>query len=267
MSGTGFGLSWPRVFLAWNVTVLAVLVWLLWLRQGANVIGDIDDPIGGAFPIIVPWAGALGGATKSLMGTVRHAHDWETRWNLWHVARPILGAITGSVAFVLVVVVLKAAGGEDVELQDTAIAMAMAFSIAFLVGYKEQYFLEMVSKVAEVLFATGDTPAPGDVFSLAPGALDFGEVPVNTAATRTATVTVTPGTRVAPLGPQDPVVAQQGNEFTAAAAVAPAALGVTTQDVVVTFSPTAPGTYQGTVTVTVGGSAKTVALRGTGRQP
>src|SRR3954462_8607766 len=96
--------------IGWLVILLALLIlyWRDWW-----LLSELTDPLGGLMPLIVPWAGALGGVTVSLMGTARHSRDWDGQWNLWHALRPFLGAVAGTVAFLIVVIVLRLAGGME----------------------------------------------------------------------------------------------------------------------------------------------------------
>lgn len=199
------------------------------------------------------------------MGTVRHTHDWDNRWNAWHLARPVLGAVTGSVAFAFVVVVIKTAAGPSAEVQDSSSAIATAAAIAFLVGYKEQHFLDLLARVAEVLLANGEVDQAGDPFTVSPTSLDFGSVVTGTARVRTVQVTVAPGRTIEALTDADLDVQPADGVFTAAPVPAPAALGATSQAVSVTFAPTGTGTRTATLTIR-GDASRTVQLSGSGAQ-
>src|SRR6266496_710477 len=56
------------------MTVLAVL--LLGRLYGWFRLDTLPDPVGGMVPLVVPWAGALGGLGISFVGLVRHVGDW-----------------------------------------------------------------------------------------------------------------------------------------------------------------------------------------------
>jgi hypothetical protein len=51
------------------------------------------------------WFGALGGVIISLKGVYDHAVGrdaaWDNRFDLWHFGRPVSGAVTGLVTYVL----------------------------------------------------------------------------------------------------------------------------------------------------------------------
>jgi hypothetical protein len=124
--------------------------------------------IGGVLPVIVPWAAALGGVTNALYGLVFHwsqyrgdtaagqaaAADQRWRWSAFYPTRIILGAIFGTVATLIVVYVTK-----SVEIGTGVISGAgivVLFVIAFVVGFRQDYFKELIKRVAAIILATPD---------------------------------------------------------------------------------------------------------------
>ena len=97
----------PRWLLGLQILylVLLVAIGLVYVHQPA-VHRFLPDPAG-PVPLGVPWWGALGGITISLTGMFRHARRWESSYVAWHVARPFLGAIVGSVGFLVFIVVIS----------------------------------------------------------------------------------------------------------------------------------------------------------------
>jgi hypothetical protein len=50
------------------------------------------------------WMGALGGVVISLKGVYEHSHaldPWKNSYNLWHIGRPVSGAISGLIVALL----------------------------------------------------------------------------------------------------------------------------------------------------------------------
>ncbi|WP_298384506.1 hypothetical protein [Ferrimicrobium sp.] len=112
----------------------------------------LPDPVG-AVPLAVPWWGALGGVTISLTGIFRNAKDWDKSYEHWHIARPFLGAVVGSVGFLVFIVVIRATGTNVASSSPTSRA---AFDlIAFLVGYREQVFRQLLKRAADALLSPG----------------------------------------------------------------------------------------------------------------
>ncbi len=72
----------------------------------------------------------------------------------WHVARPFLGAILGSVGFLVFIVVIKATGNTSSTATTTE---RDAFElVAFLVGYREEVFRQLLERATAFLLAPGD---------------------------------------------------------------------------------------------------------------
>ena len=74
----------------------------------------------------------------------QHAHEWDgARYAYWHLARPVLGLVTGSVAVLILLFVLRAMSGggagavavDPTKPYDGA-AQAFMFVVAFVVGYR-----------------------------------------------------------------------------------------------------------------------------------
>ncbi|GAA5021067.1 hypothetical protein GCM10023258_10160 [Terrabacter aeriphilus] len=129
-------------------------------------------------PLWVPWAGALGGVTISLVGVVTHTHDWKAlEYGYWHLARPFLGAVCGSVAVLIVVLVLRSVDPTVNNQAGTPASIALLSVISFVVGYREETFRTLVKRVVDVILAS-DTNATVSV-ALVPATLDFGDSAVN----------------------------------------------------------------------------------------
>jgi hypothetical protein len=133
--------------------------------------------LGGILPLGVPWFGALGAVTISLEGVFLWNSHWDRKYNYWHIARPLFGAVLGIVAFFLFVVIGAAAGTapkfldstppESVPLKDFIIF----YVVAFLVGYREETFRDLIKRATDLILKPG-TPAPaapGVTFRIAGG--------------------------------------------------------------------------------------------------
>lgn len=71
----------------------------------------------------------------------------------WQVARPFLGAIVGSVGFLVFIVVIKATGS---TVSTTTTTGRAAFDlVAFLVGFREEVFRQLLKRATDVLLAPG----------------------------------------------------------------------------------------------------------------
>jgi hypothetical protein len=116
----------------------------------------------GSVPIAVLWYGALGAVLISLTGVFEHNADWLDSWKYWHWARPFVGATVGVVS-VLVFQAGILAVGETVDPHRKGQATNLLYYlIAFLVGYREAAFRELVKRLGDVILvpagSAGGTP-------------------------------------------------------------------------------------------------------------
>jgi hypothetical protein len=110
----------------------------------------------GAVPLPVAWWGALGGTMISLEGVFLHNRDWDPAYNYWHIARPLIGAALGTVAYLIFVAVVDATGAKA----KTQGSLAY-YIVAFLVGYREETFRNLIKRATDVLIGPGHSPKPG----------------------------------------------------------------------------------------------------------
>ncbi|WP_457102081.1 hypothetical protein [Microbacterium sp. P5_E9] len=177
----------------------------------------------------------------------------------------------GTVAALVVVWVTKSI---DVGIANAAgistSGKIVLFVIAFVVGFQQDYFKELIKRVAAILLTkpeTGpgsgqDTPPEASALELR-GDLQFGDVPVDTSAVREITIAnltdqELTGLAVAVMDASDGIT------------VAPASLanlaGRATTTATVTFSPTSKGTPTGRLTASRNGEALDhLPIKGRGR--
>ena len=105
----------------------------------------------GIVPLAVPWWGALGAVTISLYGVFFHSTKWDPSFNYWHIGRPFLGAVLGTVGYLIFVVVINATGAKA-----NTSGNAVYYLVAFLVGYREQTFQMLIQRATDSLFASPD---------------------------------------------------------------------------------------------------------------
>jgi len=143
----------PHWLLALELAYLVTLVGFAILYGHTDTLRRVIPVQVGPAPLAVPWWGALGGVTISLTGIFRNARRWDSSYNGWHIARPALGAVVGTVGYLVFIVVVRATGS---TVGTSAVDSRAAFDlIAFLVGYREDIFRELLKRATDVLFATG----------------------------------------------------------------------------------------------------------------
>ena len=128
--GPGFVLGYQVILM------LASLGLLLWLTSapGRAPSFSFDKVV----PLWVPFGGWLGGITISIVGVATHTHDWNRqKYAYWHLARPLLGMLTGTVAVLIVLFVIKGvtdspipAGDETYEPSGIAVLFVIAYIFA-----------------------------------------------------------------------------------------------------------------------------------------
>jgi hypothetical protein len=144
--------------------------------------------VGGMLPIAVPWFGALGAVTISLEGVFTWSESrWNPEYNYWHCGRPVFGAVLGSVSFYLFVLIVMSAGTTP-KFLDAQASPAKDFIIyyvvAFLVGYREETFRELIRRVTDLILKPGAqaTTAPQIMFKhagVAQSEIKFADTPAN----------------------------------------------------------------------------------------
>ena len=109
-------------------------------------------------PVAVPWFGAVGAVLISLTGVFEHEHDWDDNYWPWHVARPFIGASLGVVSVLVFKAGILAVGSTPPSPGQSSIPNNLLhYVIAFLVGYREETFRELIKRLVDVIL----TPGPG----------------------------------------------------------------------------------------------------------
>jgi hypothetical protein len=120
----------------------------------------------GPIPGSVPWFAAAGGLLISLQGIFTYNRAWDRSYDYWHYLRPVAGALVGSVAALLVLVLISTANASNntslaaaaSNSQSTRILLA---SVAVLVGYREATFRSLISRVVDVVIGPGGASGGG----------------------------------------------------------------------------------------------------------
>ncbi len=245
--------------------------------------------LAGMLPVAVPWFGALGAVTISLEGVFLHNNQWDSKYNYWHIGRPLFGGVLGIVAFFLFVVIGATAGTAPKFLQGGKEALEVPFKdfiiyyvLAFLVGYREETFRELIKRATDLILKPG-TPAaatPAVSFRVAGAAQQQIQCPAISAAQAAQnpshiTVEVQnagsapligPSVTIAPVPPTPATVFAVANDHvTGGPDLAPGQ----TRQVDITFTPPAAGNaddFVGTLTVTATNLTAPKTIRATGHR-
>jgi IPT/TIG domain len=90
------------------------------------------------------WFGSLGGVMISLKGIYDHAdgqNGWDRSFTLWHIGRPLSGAIAGLMTVVLLLAVNS--NGPPTK--------AVTYAVAFIFGTQERRFFNFLYEVARLV--------------------------------------------------------------------------------------------------------------------
>jgi hypothetical protein len=115
----------------------------------------------GNLPVEVPWFGALGGSLISLDGIFRHQCEWNPCYQYWHYSRPLIGAVIGSLGALIFLQISGTATDGATTLNPTAFDV-----VAFLVGYREQSFRDLIKRATDLLLKP---PSPSGTDTAANG--------------------------------------------------------------------------------------------------
>ena len=131
----------------------------------------------GSLPVGVPWFGALGAVIISLSGVFDHRNDWDPTWALWHFTRPLIGISLAIIAWLTFQAGILAVGSvpgppaanpENPTQIVTAPTNLLYYLIAFVVGYREAVFRELIKRVSDVILTpsggAGSAPTPPVVY-------------------------------------------------------------------------------------------------------
>jgi len=121
---------------------IAVAKWPTFNRAFPHDIGPV--------PLAVAWWGAVGAVIISLQGVFLHNHSWDHSYNYWHIARPLLGAALGTVAFLIFIAVIDATGARARDHRSV-----VYYLVAFLIGYREETFRNLIKRATDVLIGPG----------------------------------------------------------------------------------------------------------------
>jgi hypothetical protein len=138
-------------------------VWLALLIAAFVCFERIDDFADfasfdlGPLPFQSIWFGAAGGWLISAQGIFDHNRKWLRSYDYWHYARPLVGALIGTLGCLLFLILSEAANKD-------AVAPNPVFYdvVALAVGYREESFRELIAKLFDTVILPGQSKKAGD---------------------------------------------------------------------------------------------------------
>jgi IPT/TIG domain len=114
----------------------------------------------GPVPFLVPWFGAVGAAVLSLSGVFAHRRDWDVEYRFWHWSRPLIGGIVGTVSVLIFQSGILAVGSKlPSQTATTTTKNLLYYVVAFVVGYREDIFRQLIRRLADVILTPASEPA------------------------------------------------------------------------------------------------------------
>ena len=136
------------LILVYEVALIAVLGYLFLFPK--EVTGQLVVQCG--------ITGGVGGALYCLRGlylNVSVKDQWDGRWALWYVARPVASVVMGVVAYVFI-----RAGLLVLEATDQESSSEFGYlAVAFIAGLNVDNFIKKLENVAESTFGVGKSRA------------------------------------------------------------------------------------------------------------
>ena len=145
-----------RISMAYAIAMLVVAVVH---RCGVIDLFEMKDFL---VPMSIPWFGAIGAITISLQAVFERRDDWDSSYNYWHVARPLVGAVLGIMSFLILSVIVTLAGSTapSPDAAPTIANMNIYHVLAFIVGYREETFRDLLKRVTDLILRPGDKAKP-----------------------------------------------------------------------------------------------------------
>lgn len=151
--------------IVWLVLLaLGAIFYLFWWPQTWP-----PQPINlGSIPLGVVWFGALGAVLISITGVVEHVSDWDPEFTLWHLSRPLIGASLAIVGVLILQAGILASGTQPASAPQGTPKNLLYYLVAFLVGYREVTFRELIKRLVDLIFTPAAAPLKPTITSLSP---------------------------------------------------------------------------------------------------
>lgn len=145
--------------LAWKLLSIELAYLLLLLFLGYLTHKWPAYPLWAGFITLhsaTAWFGALGGVSVALYGLYSHiqARDFDPKYELWYICKPIMGAVFGWFVF-LIYYVGFCAVQQNVDIKNPLVL----YVIAFLAGFSERFTIKIIDRLMQVLTTWEEKPA------------------------------------------------------------------------------------------------------------
>jgi uncharacterized integral membrane protein len=146
----------PKYIFVFALFYLILLLVLFAIYTSSPTVRNGLPHTFGKLPAGIVWFGALGAVLKSLYGIFTHNGAWDGTFNTWHLSRPFIGAVTGSMGAVIYLVLLEL-GNQTAVTVDT-----LTFDVAaFAFGFADSAFLQVLQNITNILIKPGNKTGHG----------------------------------------------------------------------------------------------------------
>ncbi len=144
----------PAIFVIALLWLLVLAAMFFLYIDSEPVRAALPARLGSKIPLAVIWFGALGGLLKSLTGIFAYSRRWNPSYSYWHVLKPAVGAITGAMGCVLLLVTIELATTGPTRTDPTIYE-----GVAFVFGFAEAAFRSLITQVTNVILKPGTSAA------------------------------------------------------------------------------------------------------------
>jgi len=155
----------PQRFFWVEMVYLTLLIGLFAAYESSDGLRDALPQALGPVPVGVVWFGATGAVLAGIGGIYYHNRTWNPAYDYWHYSRPLVGAVIGGIGALLYFVSVSIGTKTAVE------PNALTFdAVAFVLGFADDAFRELIRKLTTLLFGAGKEAAPPQGSDAGPGA-------------------------------------------------------------------------------------------------
>jgi len=123
----------------------------------------------GPLSVGVPWFGALGAVILSLSGIVDHRKDWDPSLIFWHFTRPLIGASLAIISVLIFQAGILAVASSPIPSNGGSFPPNLLYYlIAFVVGYRERIFRDLIKRLADIILTPGLVAPPPVIRAINP---------------------------------------------------------------------------------------------------
>jgi hypothetical protein len=133
---------------------LVLLITTFVLYERLDAFADFVSVDLGPLPFEAIWFGAVGGSLISAQGIFKNNRAWKRSYDYWHYARPLLGALMGTLGCLVLIVLNEAATKHTVASNPVFYDV-----VALAIGYREESFRSLLTSVIDTLILPGGKKA------------------------------------------------------------------------------------------------------------